>query len=154
MQQDTESCLENTCFVKSHLKDTKELEFTPPPSPAGQGEKQQVALTGEPAGDRWQEKHVSLSRTFWSHTANDENAISWPGEPIPQTIHEKTPRTKAQGQRSQSHGQGRSRSNFKATCNGRNIRTFTSQPNEIPKPLNINKYQSTAFILGTRWMKP
>lgn len=29
MQQDTESCLENTHFVKSHLKDTKELESFP-----------------------------------------------------------------------------------------------------------------------------
>lgn len=66
----------------------------------------------------------------------------------------KDPGTKAQEQRGQSRGQDRSRSYFKATCNGRNIPACKSEPNETPKPLNINKYQSTAFILGTRWMKP
>lgn len=58
-----------------------------------------MALTGESAGDRWQEKPISPSGTFWSHAPNDENAISWPGEPTLQTTHEKT-----QGQRHRSRG--------------------------------------------------
>lgn len=127
-------------FVKSHPKDTKELESFPQ---VLQGRVRSSrcphwwACCGQVAG----EAHLTLRDILVTHSKWWKcHFLAWRAHT--QTTHEKTPRTKAQGQRSQSRGQDRSRSYFKANCNGRDIPTFKSQPKETPKPLNINKYHS------------